>query len=105
MNEEREIDRKSNQTLVASCFSLFISDSLERTAIMRKDADATPPPHQPRCEHQQWHLGGESHPLFPRSEYQKIADNLEFASVTCHSIYHNALGTACDGSRQVLLKQ
>ena len=75
------------------------------TAVKNEDVNATPQPRQ-LCEHQPWHqhFGGRSHPLFPRdSEYQKIADNLDFASVkdSRHPI-HNASDIFCDDLRQVL---
>jgi len=70
---------------------------------MREDVDATPWPHQSRYEHQPWRYGGGSHPQVPRSEYQKIADNLDFASATeTRCPIYNFSKTAYDDLRQVL---
>jgi hypothetical protein len=70
---------------------------------MREDVDATPWPHQFRYEHQPWRYGGGSHPHVPRSEYHKIADNLDFASATeTRCPIYNSSNTACDDLRQVL---
>ena len=73
---------------------------------MREDVDATPWPHQFRYEHQPWRYGGGSHPHGPRWEYQKIADNLDFASATeTRCPMYNFSNIACDDLRQVLHKK
>lgn len=66
--------------------------------------DATPRPRQSRDEHQHWHYGGGSHHHVPLSEYQKIADNLEFASATeTRPLIFCSSNRAYDDLRQVVI--
>ncbi len=112
MNEEREgggvdKDKTSDRNGYRDQSKIHIpsiNNSLERTTIMREDVDATPWPHQSRYEHQQpCRYGGGAHPHVTRSEYQKIADNLDFASATeTRCPIYNFSKTACDDLRQVL---